>query len=421
MEFLKRSDEILSVSEFSARFKSLVKMSVPELWLRGEISNVKTYSSGHVYFTLKDEGAAISAVLFKGYAKSLNMRLADGMKILAYGEVSVYEARGSYQIILKAVLPDGGGDLAARFEELKRRLSAEGLFDKSRKKEIPCMPKKVCVITSPTGAAIRDFLSILGRRGWRGDILILPSRVQGSAAAEEIVSQISAAEEIKPDLLVITRGGGSLEDLWSFNEEVLARAVAACKIPTISAVGHEIDFTLCDFSADLRAETPSAAAEYISSGFLRAKDDVINAFSKIESEVKSGLKSAAERLDACARLFAAAEPRDKIANLKISLDKFEGALISAAQNAISAKRESLNPQASLLAEANPHYRLGILKARLNAAEESLELLSVDSVLKRGFAYLESENGALIQNAGAVPFDAALKLHFSDGSVNVKRY
>ena len=266
MEFLRQSDEILSVGEFSRRFKMLVKTHIPELWLKGEISNLKTYSSGHTYFTLKDEEGSISAVLFKGYSRNMTLRLADGMRIFAFGEISIYEARGNYQIVVKAVIPDGAGDLAARFQALKEKLAAEGVFDADRKKQIPLLPRRVAVATSPQGAAIRDFCRILSRRGWKGEVVVIPARVQGVEAADDLCEAVSIAENFNfPDggtfdLLILMRGGGSLEDLWPFNEEKLARAVSACSIPTISAVGHEIDFTLSDFAADLRAETPSAAA-----------------------------------------------------------------------------------------------------------------------------------------------------------------
>ena len=197
MAFLDRSDEILSVGEFSRRFKMLVKTQVPELWLRGEVSNLKTYSSGHTYFTLKDADASISAVLFKGYSAMLSFPLRDGMKMLAYGEVSVYEPRGSYQFIVKAAMPDGAGDLAQRFEQLKQKLSREGLFDPESKKSIPRMPQNIALITSASGAALRDFCRILKRRGWRGNVYILPARVQGAEAASEIVSQIRYAQNSK--------------------------------------------------------------------------------------------------------------------------------------------------------------------------------------------------------------------------------
>ena len=214
MEFLKQSDEVLSVGEFSRRFKMLVKTCVPELWLRGEISNLKTYSSGHTYFTLKDEEGSISAVLFKGYSRAVSFQLREGMKVFLYGEIAVYEVRGCYQMVVKAALPDGTGDLARRFEELKKRLSAEGLFDSERKKPIPRLPGKIAVVTSPTGAAIRDFCKILKRRGWRGKVYILPAKVQGIGSAAEIAERVKAAQDYVFgdgsgfDLLVVMRGGG---------------------------------------------------------------------------------------------------------------------------------------------------------------------------------------------------------------------
>ena len=225
MEFLRQSDEILSVGEFSRRFKMLIKTHIPELWLKGEISNLKTYSSGHTYFTLKDDEGSISAVLFKGYSRNMTLRLADGMRIFAFGEISIYEARGNYQIVVKAVIPDGAGDLAARFQALKEKLAAEGVFDADRKKQIPLLPRRVAVATSPQGAAIRDFCRILSRRGWKGEIVVIPARVQGAEAAGELCEAVRIAENFTfPDrggfdLLILMRGGGSLEDLWPFNEE----------------------------------------------------------------------------------------------------------------------------------------------------------------------------------------------------------
>ena len=343
------------------------------------------------------------------------------MKILAYGEISIYETRGSYQIVLKAFMPDGLGDLSVRFEELKRKLASEGLFDKERKKEIPKIPKKIGVITSPTGAAIRDFLSILSRRFWKGEILILPSRVQGVEASKEIATQIKVAETLDLDLLVITRGGGSLEDLWPFNEEIVARAVADCSLPTISAVGHEIDFSLCDFASDLRAETPSAAAEYISTGFLDLKDSIDIISDQITNFAYNYLENLNEKLSSLNLLFLSSSPVDKINNLKISLDEVEARLEASLMHKLSEKKQDFKSIESEFLSSSPLTKIDILKEKLLSFEEQLELLSVDSVLKRGFAYLSTKEGNIIQKSKAVPFDTALTLQFYDGNVEVKRY
>lgn len=420
MDFLKRGDEILSVGEFSQRFKMLVKLSIPELWLRGEVSNLKTYSSGHTYFTLKDEQGAISAVLFKGYAQSLKLKLREGMRILVYGEISVYEVRGTYQMLVKAAMPDGEGDLALKFEELKRKLAAEGLFDESKKREIPPLPERVGVITSPTGAAIRDFISILRRRNWRGEVVILPSKVQGQEAALEIVDALKSAQNMNFDLIILMRGGGSLEDLWSFNEEIVARAVAASKIPTISAVGHEIDFTLSDFAADLRAETPSAAAEFISSKFLEIKDAVSKLADDISSLAARSLKDRADRLEALAELFVASSPADKLANFEIRLDECEAKLLALASGIVAQKRHSLAEISGELKEFSILTKLELFAQKLDSAERELELLSVESVLKRGFSMAISEGGKILKRAKDAPEETPFKLRFFDSEIEVNR-
>lgn len=420
MAFLNSSDEILSVGEFSRRLKTLLKVSIPELWLRGEVSNLKTYSSGHTYFTLKDEAGAISAVLFKGYAQSMSMRLSEGMRVLIYGEISLYEVRGSYQIVVKAMMPDGVGDLAARFEELKRKLASEGLFDESKKREIPKLPQRIAVVTSPTGAAIRDFISILRRRAWRGEVVILPSKVQGVGAAEEIVDAIKIAQKEDFDLLILMRGGGSLEDLWSFNEEIVARAVASSKIPTISAVGHEIDFTLSDFASDLRAETPSAAAEYISSSFIQIRDDIEGTYQDISALVMQMIGAFKERLAAMVQLFNASSPKDKINNFAMALDEAESRLNSLALNGISQKKAELLELEGSLKAFSIDSKIDLFKHMVESAEKQLELLSVDSVLRRGFAFAQSQDGKFIKRKKDAPKSESFKIRFFDGEIKVSQ-
>lgn len=420
MDFLKTSDEILSVGEFSQRLKMLFKVSIPELWLRGEVSNLKTYSSGHTYFTLKDEQGAISAVLFKGYAQTMSLRLKEGMKVLIYGEISVYEVRGTYQIVVKAAMQDGVGELAVRFEELKRKLASEGLFDDAKKREIPKLAKKIAVITSPTGAAIRDFISILRRRNWLGEVVILPSKVQGIGSAEEIVNALKIAQEMDFDLIVVMRGGGSLEDLWSFNEEIVARAVAASKIPTISAVGHEIDFTLSDFAADLRAETPSAAAEYISSKFLEIKDSVKSLIENINYFANQILKESQNKVASLKDLFNASSPKNKIANLSILLDESESRLQSLYNQILSEKKHTLSEISGKLKEISPISKIELFRQKLESAEKELELLSVDSVLKRGFSMAISKDGKIIKRAKGSPKAEPFVLQFFDSKIEVTR-
>lgn len=413
--FLNRSDEILSVGEFSRRFKVLVKTQVPELWLRGEISNLKTYSSGHTYFTLKDADASISAVLFRGYSSMLSFPLREGMKILAYGEISVYEPRGSYQIVVKAAMPDGLGDLSAKFEALKKKLSDEGLFDKSRKRAIPALPQNIAVITSPTGAAIRDFCRILKRRGWRGNIFVLPARVQGAESAPEIVEQIRFAQncKIKFDLLVLTRGGGSLEDLWSFNEEIVARAVAACSVPTISAVGHEIDFTLCDFAADLRAETPSGAAELISSNFLEVENELDNAFDTATAAMHSRVDSLSALLGRCADVLRLNAPTVKIRNLHMGLDEIEGRLVPALRGVVSSKKLDFVKAESAFSSCGFLHRISLLGERLNSIEKRLQNVDVSAILRRGFSIVRRADGS-VATAQNLSSGERVNITFADG-------
>jgi exodeoxyribonuclease VII large subunit len=255
---------ILSVTELTRRVKQYLSDTFTDIWVRGEISNYTVASSGHAYFTLKDESCVIRAVLFRGHRKEIRFEINDGLKAIVHGNLDVFEKRGEYQIIIDLIEPEGMGALQLAFEQLKDKLKKEGLFDERHKKSIPTFPDTVGVVTSPTGAAIRDILNVLGRRYRDIRIIIYPTLVQGDEAAGEIASAIKKANERKEaDVLIVGRGGGSIEDLWPFNEEIVAQAIFESKIPIISAVGHEIDFTISDFVADLRAPTPSAAAELV--------------------------------------------------------------------------------------------------------------------------------------------------------------
>src|SRR5205823_6589879 len=267
-EFFESTTKVLTVAELTRAIRGTLETKFGAVWVQGEISNYKQHPSGHQYFTLKDSRAQIACVIFRNAPLSLRQSLADGAQVQVYGNVSVFEARGQYQLSVEVVQPRGLGLLQAKFEALKRKLEAEGLFDQARKKPLPQFPKRIGIVTSPSGVAIRDILNILRRRARGIEILINPVRVQGIGAAAEIASainELSNPSKIWPplDLIVVARGGGSMEDLWEFNEEMVARAIAAALVPIVSAIGHEIDFTIADFVADLRAPTPSAAAELI--------------------------------------------------------------------------------------------------------------------------------------------------------------
>jgi exodeoxyribonuclease VII large subunit len=257
--------QTLTVSQLTARIKDLLEEAFPSVWVAGEISNFSRPQSGHCYFTLKDDQSQIRAVMWRGTATKLKLDLTDGLEVICRGHLDVYGPRGSYQLVVDELQPKGVGALELALRKLREKLAAEGLFDPSRKRRLPTFPRRLAFVTSPTGAAVRDFLEVLRRR-WRGvDVLIIPARVQGEGAAAEIVAGIRAANRLlpPPDVLVVGRGGGSLEDLWAFNEEPVVRAIAASRIPTVSAVGHEIDVTLSDLAADVRALTPSEAAERV--------------------------------------------------------------------------------------------------------------------------------------------------------------
>jgi exodeoxyribonuclease VII large subunit len=278
--------KIYSVSDITSTIKSLLEESLPTVWVEGEISNLKAHYSGHLYFSLKDSGAQISAVIWKSRASLIDFELVDGQQIRALGSIRLYEKSGRYQLDIIKAQPAGKGDLQEAFEKLKAKLLSEGLFDAENKQSLPEFPRKIAIITSPTGAAIRDILNILKRRAPYLDIVVRPAKVQGVGAASDIATAIKEINEYgNVDVLIIGRGGGSLEDLWAFNEEVVARAIYESKIPVISAVGHEVDFTIADFVADLRAPTPSAAAELI----VTDRSEVTGYFMGLQSQMQRAI------------------------------------------------------------------------------------------------------------------------------------
>jgi exodeoxyribonuclease VII large subunit len=340
--------------------------------------------------------------------------------VLVYGEISVYEARGNYQLIVRAVLEDGVGRLQREFEALKRRLAEEGLFAAENKVAIPAMPRTVGFITAPTGAAVQDFSRILIRRGWRGRVVVLPTKVQGSGAATEMVEMLAQAEALGIfDLLVIGRGGGSLEDLWAFNEEPLVRAVAACRLPIISAVGHEIDFTLCDFAADLRVETPSAAAELISSSFVQAADKARRLEEDLNHHVGVALEAAGERLDHARSRLRLLAPSAQIERGYLRLDDLANRLSAALGATVQGRRQRLTEVAALLRERSPQRRVESESQRLLALWKRLQAASPASVLNRGFVIVRDESGRPVQTKAGVQKGQRLAAEFADGTVPVK--
>src|SRR5437764_9651009 len=301
-DLFQQTSKVLTVSELTRSIRGTLETKFGAVWVQGEVSNYKLHPNGHQYFTLKDARSQISCVIWRDTMAPLRQPLADGARIQVLGTVTVFEARGQYQINVRIVQPFGQGVLQARFEALKRKLEAEGLFDPARKRALPKFPRRIGIVTSPSGAAIRDILNVLRRRAPWLSILISPVRVQGSGAAQEIAVAIrelaTPNENFAPvDLIIVTRGGGSMEDLWEFNEEIVARTIAGVEVPIVSAIGHEIDFTICDFVADLRAPTPSAAAELIVPDIvdLRRQMDVLSR--GLGRELLNRMRDAQQRLD----------------------------------------------------------------------------------------------------------------------------
>lgn len=411
---------VQTVTEFTRRVRELLKGGLPAGWVRGEVSNLRAQASGHCYFSLKDAGAQLSCVLFRGDAARQTVKLRDGAQLLVYGEIDVYEARGQYQLIVRAVVDHGLGRLQQQFEELKQRLAAEGLFAPEKKRPLPLAACSVGFVTSPTGAAVQDFIRILRRREWRGRLVVLPAKVQGAGAAAEMAEMLRYAGALGIfDLLVIGRGGGSVEDLWAFNEEPLVRAVAACPVPVISAVGHEIDFTLCDFAADVRAETPSAAAELISSRHLSCVERVLNAGSAIEDIAASRLVHAAQQLDHARSRLRLLTPATVIEQHQLRVDDLTNRLGAALRHATQQRREQLGAARARLAAASPERRVQLESHRLLALWKRLESASPRSVLQRGFALVRDESGRPVARAKDLKAGQALTTEFADGKVRTR--
>ncbi|MBI4060193.1 MAG: exodeoxyribonuclease VII large subunit [Elusimicrobia bacterium] len=386
---------VLTISELNARIHELLEASFPELWIEGEISNCKAYPSGHTYLSLKDDKAQVRAVLFKGSSFGIKFKFADGLKILARGRVTSYESRGELQFIISAAEPRSAGALQLALEQLKAKLLAEGLFDESRKKPLPPYPKTVGVVTSGRGAAVRDIINVLSRR-WPGILIrVWPVKVQGPGAAAEISEAIRGFNELAPDtdLLLVGRGGGSIEDLWAFNEEPVARAIAASALPVISCVGHETDTTIADFVADLRAPTPSAAAEM-----------AVPEKSSVRGRV-------AELLDATAR-----DLRDRVDSLGRRLRyAADHPFLRDPRRLWEQRVQRVDGLAGRLPEAL-RRRLETLGLRVGAAAGRLDAISPLNVLARGYAIATSK-GKVLTSARQVRTGDRVAVRLSEGEIN----
>ncbi len=363
------------------------------IYVRGEVSNCKYHSSGHIYFTLKDRGGAIACVMFAGNRKGLNFRMTEGMAVIVFGSVSVYERDGRYQLYAREIMQEGAGKLYEAYEALKKKLLAEGLFDEEHKLDIPKYPKRLGVVTARTGAAVQDIINVSLRRNPWLQIVFCPATVQGEGAVQSVVRGIRALEEAGVDVMIVGRGGGSIEDLWAFNEEMVARAVYDCKIPVISAVGHETDTTIIDYVADLRAPTPSAAAELAVPDMRIVLGQLQGYEEALEAAMEQILALCRQRVDSYARVFRHLNPQSR-----------------------------LNDRRQRLMEVEDRLRLGMerrieqAKSELAIRTQQLEGVSPLRQLERGYAYVSDENGHGVASAEQVTVGQHLFLDVKDGMI-----
>jgi exodeoxyribonuclease VII large subunit len=435
-------EQVLDVTALTRLIKGQLEENFSRVWVKGEVSNLRKQSSGHIYFSLKDTGSQLPCALFARDAARQSFELQDGMEVLLLGDVSVFEPHGRYQLIAKIVIQSGEGRLQLEYERLKRKLAAEGLFDAEHKKPLPTLPQKIAVITSPTGAAVRDFLRILRRRAFAGEVVILPARVQGKGATEEVAAMLGNAVASEGfDLIVITRGGGSIEDLWAFNEEALARAVAACPLPIISAIGHEIDTVLTDYAADKRAETPSGAAELISSLYIEARSRCEDAESDLHTWVEgylNDLNSQMRDLSAHMRIIA---PDRRLQHISMRMDEMETRLSSNLARRITTEQQVLSKYAKRIVGQHPKTRIGIAyqhfkdfsrrlerakiliasknREKLQSLQQRLENGSLQATLQRGYVIIKNSDGIIIDRASLALKEPQLKARFHDGEIALK--
>ncbi len=386
-----KEGKILTVSELTRQIKGALENGFSDVWIQGEISNFKLHTSGHLYFTLKDEQSQISAVMWRSRAGQLMFRPNDGMKVLLHGKITVYEPRGNYQIDCAQIQPLGKGELQIAFEQLKQKLLDEGLFDKESKKQLPEYPRRIGIVTSPTGAAIRDIISVLQRRFPAIEIVLVPVKVQGIGASAEIAAAIKDLNtQNLVDVMIIGRGGGSLEDLWAFNEEIVARAIFSSKIPVISAVGHEIDFSISDFAADLRAPTPSAAAELVVKDKSEVVELIRNYCYTMSSSMNNSIDSYRQTIAHLTQSYSFNKPHDMLRQRSQMIDELHRRL-----------------------EQNLVHNFKLAKQQSQSLTARINSLNPRSVLKRGYAIIKQEN-RIISSLKNVKAAKPAAIEFYDG-------
>ena len=434
-------EKILTVSELTAHIKVLLETSFDVLWVTGEISNMRRPGSGHLYFTLKDADSQIRAVIFRQGARRIGFDLEEGMSVVCRGRLSVYQPRGEYQIIVDTAEPRGVGALQIAFEQLKKRLGEEGLFDQVRKRTIPFLPRRIGIVTSPSGAAVRDILNITRRRFSSIDIVIAPVRVQGVEAPPEISDAIERLNGMpRIDVIIVTRGGGSLEDLFPFNDERVARAIAASNIPVVSAVGHEIDFTIADFVADLRAPTPSAAAELVVPNRADLEERVRRLAARLLSSRRIMTTRIRERIAVLRERVK--DPRRRIEDFRIAVDEQVIRLSEVFRRTVGRRRERLMHARGLLARTTPSVRIrrdallvdalrkdmamnvrnGMerLRTRLRKDSAMLDSLSPLAVLRRGYSIVKTiPDGGIVTDVTSLALGDALSVKVSRGTFDAE--
>jgi exodeoxyribonuclease VII large subunit len=396
-ESFEDSTDILSVSQLTKEIKSLLETSLPPLWVRGEISNLRVQSSGHRYFILKDQNSQLKTVLFKGNFQNSGYIPSDGDECLAYGNINVYEPRGDYQFRVKHIMQDGTGMLRLQFDRLKEKLLADGIFDDHNKTPLPTYAQNIAIITSPKGAALQDFISILNRKNWTGKISIFPSSVQGKEAPSELLHSLKLIEKYQHyDLVVLARGGGSIEDLWAFNNERLVRSVADFNMPIISAIGHQTDFVLTDFASDFRAETPSAAAEWICN-LHRNQEEHLNDLAKQLTDLpKRKIEQHTEKLNLATMRLRNCSPKSRVEVFHQYLDEFSNRMDTRILHTIDQN-----------------------KLKVSSLGKRLESNSLKSVLNRGFAFFEGQDGKTLENAKMLKKGETVKAVLKDGKKDLE--
>lgn len=414
------NDKYITVSQLTRYIKYKIDndVNLNEVFLKGEISNFKAHSRGHFYFTLKDEGSRINAVMFATSTKKIKFIPTDGMKVLVTGKISVFEANGGYQIYVNDMLEDGVGNLYIAFEQLKKKLEMEGLFDPRKKKAITKIPKRVGVVTAPTGAAIKDIISTIKRRWPLTEILLFPSLVQGEMAAEDIVKQIKLSANYDLDTLIVGRGGGSIEDLWPFNEEIVARAIYECETPVISAVGHEIDFTIADFVADLRAPTPTGAAEMA----VPQYSDVVNYLNqlniRLNSVINNKIKNNRQKLDSIKSRNIFKSPMVIYQSKEMMFDSLLDRLKYSTTSLFNIKEKQLLAVKNSYILKNPYQLLDKKANKYLQVISKLETLSPLLTLKRGYTITKMD-GVVVDSAKKLKKKDILEVEFNDGVVTTE--